>query len=364
MDKKYLFVDAHQDIAWNILSFGRDYRNTVADTRNREKDTQIPKWNQDTILGRDAYQESKTAIVFSTLFASPIRSKEGDWDSYCYKDFDEARAMYRKQIEAYHRLFDEQGEMFRLIKNREDLNSHMALWEEPGGEPPIGLVILMEGAEGVRHPEELEEWWDMGLRMIGPAWAGTRFCGGTREPGPLTKDGYALLDGMADHGFVLDISHMDEKAVLQAFDHYPKRIMASHANPLGMMKGSDSNRFLSDRVIEGLIEREGLVGIVIYNLFLKQGWVKNDPREDVSLNLVADHIDYICQISGNAKHVGIGSDADGGFGLQSLPTGFDTLGDVQQLPGLLSDKGYSDEDIVGIMGGNWIEFLKNSLPES
>ena len=41
----------------------------------------------------------------------------------------------------------------------------------------------MEGAEGVRSPSELDEWWQWGLRIIGPAWAGNRFCGGTQEPG-------------------------------------------------------------------------------------------------------------------------------------------------------------------------------------
>ena len=268
-DKKYLFVDSHQDIAWNMLSFRRDYRHTVAETRAREKATQIPEWNQDTILGRDAYKESKTALVFSTLFASPIRHKEGEWDNNCYKDFDEAREMYRKHIDVYHRLSEEQPDSFQLITNQEQLNAHLSLWEEPQEDHPVGLVVSMEGAEGIRHPEELEEWWNLGLRMIGPAWAGTRYSGGTREPGPLTKDGYALLDAMADHGFILDISHMDEEAVFQSIDHYPKRIIASHANPLGMMKGSDSNRFLSDRVIEGIIEREGIIGVVIYNVFLK-----------------------------------------------------------------------------------------------
>lgn len=363
MNKKYLFVDAHQDIAWNMLSFGRDYTATVEEIRNSEKKTQIPMWNQDTILGWDAYQESRVMIVFSTLFSSPIRSKEGDWDVYSYKDFDGARRMYWEQLEAYHHLIDEHPDKFSLIFDRQGLNSHIANWKTPEKDSPVGLVILMEGAEGVRHPEELEEWWEMGVRIIGPAWAGTRYCGGTREPGPLTKDGYALLDSMADLGFILDISHMDEKAVLQAFDHYPKQMIASHANPLGMMKGSDSNRFLSDRIVEGLIERDGVIGIVIYNAFLKHGWVKNDPRALVTLDHVVDHIDYICQIAGDAKHVGIGSDANGGFGLQSVPADFDSLADIQKLADPLFQKGYSDEDIAGIMGFNWIKLLQQSLPE-
>ena len=146
MNKKYIFVDAHQDIAWNMLSFGRDYATTVEEIREREKNTQIPTWNQDTILGWDAYQQGRTAIVFSTLFSSPIRSKEGEWDSYCYKNFDEARRMYWEQLEAYHQLIDEQVEKFSLITNQQTLNLHLSCWEELEKDPPVGLVILMEGA--------------------------------------------------------------------------------------------------------------------------------------------------------------------------------------------------------------------------
>ncbi len=364
MTKKHLFVDAHQDLAWNMLCFERDYTQTTEEIRTLEKGSQIPTWNGDSVLGWDAYQKAGTAIVFSTLFSAPIRYQEGQWDRLCYKDFNEAREMYLNSIEAYQRLLDEHADKFNLITDEQSLNSHLSNWEDLENENPVGLVILMEGAEAVRHPEELEAWWDLGVRIIGPAWAGTRFCGGTNEPGGLTKDGHALLDGMADHGFVLDISHMDQQAVLEAFDHYPKRIMASHANPKGMMKGSNSNRFLSDRVIEGLIEREAVIGLVIYNKFLKMGWKENDPRESVSMDDVVAHIDYICQIAGNAKHVGIGSDADGGFGLQSCPFDFDTLADVQNLVEPLEKKGYSDEDIAGIMGTNWIKFLKKSFMDT
>jgi membrane dipeptidase len=199
--------------------------------------------------------------------------------------------------------------------------------------------------------------------MIGLAWMKTRYSGGTGEPGPLTEAGYQLLDGMAEAGFSLDISHMDEKAVLQALDHFPGPIIASHANPQKLLD-SNHNRFLSDRVLQGLIERDGIVGIVPYNRFLKRGWAKGDPRERVSLEDVAAHIDYVCQIAGDARHAGIGSDADGGFGLQSVPIEMDSVADLQKLIPILEKKGYADEEIQAILGGNWIGFLDDTLPEA
>ena len=145
----------------------------------------------------------------------------------------------------------------------------------------MGLVLSMEGAEAVRDPGELEEWWERGVRLIGPAWGGTRFCGGTREPGPMTAEGYELLESMAETGFSLDLSHMDEKAALQALDFYPGQIIASHGNALALLNGSESNRHLTDRVIHGILERDGMIGLVPFNAFLKAGWKRGDRREEV-----------------------------------------------------------------------------------
>lgn len=366
MTKKPFIVDAHQDLAFNMLSFERDYTRTVAETRQIETKNQTPEYNGDTMIGWDAYQAGRVGIVFSTLFAAPIRRKMGDWDSVVYETPEQAHTLYRQQIDAYHRLVETHPDKFTLIQTKPDLSEVLAAWENAAEdqEPPVGLAILMEAAEGIRQPTELELWWNLGVRLIGPAWAGTRFCGGTREPGPLTKEGYALLDGMADHGFVLDISHMDEKAVLQSLDHYPGQIIASHANPQGMLTGLESNRFLPDRVIEGLIERDAVIGIVLYNKFLHPEWKKGANRKIVPLELIVDHIDYICQIAGDAKHIGIGSDADGGFGLQDSPHGIDSIADIQKLSPILSNRGYSDEDIISIFSKNWITILEGVLPET
>jgi membrane dipeptidase len=226
------------------------------------------------------------------------------------------------------------------------------------------LVILMENAEGIRHVNELPEWWAGGVRIIGPAWAGTRFCGGTEEPGPLTKEGFALLEAMADLGFVLDISHMDPYAAMQALDSYEGRTIASHANPLALLHREDSNRFLPDNLIEAAFGRDAIIGTVPYNRFLDSNWVKGMRRDLVSIEKFAEVIDYYCQIAGDANHVGIGSDFDGGFGWQHIPHELNTIADLHLLAPLLADKGYSDEDLDGIFGKNWLTMLQSALPES
>lgn len=371
---KPLIVDAHEDLAWNMLTFGRDYRRSAQETRRLEAGTEIPARNGDCLLGFPEYQKARVGIVFSTLFVSPKRSAMGGWDAIYYADIEQAHRQYRAQVDLYHRLAGENPDYFRLILTKANLETHLAEWGSDTEPHPIGLVQLMEGAEGVRDPQELEEWWQRGVHIIGLAWNGTRFCGGTREPGPLTKEGYALLDGMAEIGFVLDLSHMDFEAAMQSLDYYPRQIIASHSNALRMIKGSESNRHLRDEVIEGLIERDGVMGIVPLNSFLRGNWRRFpltlpqppdviDDRRLVTLDDVIAQIDYVCQLAGNARHVGLGTDFDGGFGLQSVPDGIDTIGDLPALAPLLEKKGYTTDDIHAILGGNWLRMLHQTLPE-
>lgn len=360
-----LIVDAHQDLAWNMLTFGRDYTLSAIEIRQHERNKGFPSPNEETLLGWEEYQRGQVALIFASLFAAPLRRKEGEWDILCYATIEQAHRLYREQLDFYHRFVEEHQTKFRLVQTRKDLKEILDHWEHNSDEEhPIGLVISMEGAEGVCSPDELEEWWAQGVRIIGLAWAGNRFCGGTREPGPLTREGYALLDGMAALGFILDLSHMDEEAALQALDHYPGTILASHANPAALLKGLESNRFLSDRLIRGLIEREGVIGIVPFNRFLEAEWTPDDGKQAITLQHVVAHIDYICQLAGDARHVGIGSDFDGGFGLQSVPAEIDTIADLQKLVPLLAERGYSDGDIAAILGKNWISLLQHAWVEN
>ena len=362
-----LIVDSHQDLAWNILSFGRDYLHSVHDTRNIEKGSLTVTYNEDTLLGWPEYQDGNVAVIFATLFSTPARWAY-DWETYFYKDANEAYKQYRQQLDLYHRLTDEHPDKFRFISSASNLDEVLASQREAestGQGYPVGLLPLMEGADCIREFDELEEWWEAGLRYIGPAWAGTRFCGGTKEPGPLTPDGHKLLGAMADHGFVLDLSHMDEPAVLKSLDTYPGQIVVTHANCKALMPEYEINRLLSDRVIHAVLERDGIIGVVPFNSFLKDGWViGKSNREEVSLERLVDHIDHICQIAGNARHVGIGSDFDGGFGWQSTPKEIDTIADLQKIIPLLLSRGYSEENAAAVLGGNWIRTLHSSLPDS
>lgn len=371
-----IIVDAHQDLAWNMLNFGRDYSRSASETRRLEAGSQTPSINGDTLLGWPDYIRGEVALIFCSIFACPERLRRGAWERQFYSNTSAAQRVYSAQIDAYRRLFSEHPDKFQPVTRLEDLQTLQSSWQkyqertalfseskiEKPSCPAVGLLISMEGAEAVGAPSELESWWEKGVRIIGPAWAGTRFCGGTHEPGPMTKEGFALLEVMADFGFGLDLSHMDERACLQALDAYPGPVLASHSNVQALLKGSDSNRYLSDQLISNLTERGGVIGVMPYNVFIKPGWKKGDSRHEVSLLHLVAHIDHICQITGTARHVALGSDFDGGFGLQSAPLEIDTIADLQMLTPLLAERGYSHKEITGVLGLNWLNWLKKVLP--
>ena len=358
----HLMVDAHLDLAYNMLTFKRDYTIPVEETRRREMGTFASENNGDSTLSWQEFQRGRLAIAFATLFAAPARGEIPQWEGQVYSNYQEAHKLYKGQLDVYDRLFDQHPDKFTPIQNRKQMEATLAEWAKPEGEHATGLLTLMEGADGIRSINELEEWWERGVRIIGPAWRATRYCGGTGEPGPLTREGQDLLRAMAPIGFILDLSHMAWESAHEALDIYEGTLIASHANALKQVKNGSINRFLTDEIIEGIIERNGVIGVIPFNKFLVEGWNSPDPRSDVPLSMVADQMDYICQKAGNARHVAFGTDFDGGFGLQHLPEGLDTIADLQKLAPILETRGYSETDIAMIFGGNWIDVLNRALP--
>jgi len=354
-----MIVDGHEDIAWNILTFRRDYSQPNRAIRQREQSTPIPQQNGNTLLGKDAWCDGDVGIIFATLFVSPARSMLGEWETESYRDQKEANDHALRQLDVYRRLSDEGP--FCIIETRTDLEACLKARAEagPAAEKPIGLILLMEGADPILEPAQVAEWYDRGVRLVGPAWESTRYAGGTHEPGPLTNDGLRLLDRMQELGIILDLSHLSEEGYYQAIDRYEGQVIASHSNPRRFLPGE---RGLSDPMIRLLAERGGVLGVLPYNKFLKPTWRRGDPKSLVTLLDVADVIDHICQLTGDAEHVALGSDFDGGFGLEHVPAEIDTVADLNKLQAVLAGRGYEQKQIAAVLSDNWLRVLRTGLP--
>ncbi len=361
-----MIVDGHEDLSWNMLTFGRDYRRSAAETRAVEAAGTTPERNGDSVLGGPDWRRGGVGMVFGTLFASPARLTRNDWGTLTFDDAAGAHRAYRRQIDAYQDLFDSSPDAFVAIRSASDLERHLEDWPEAAPESRrLGLVTLMEGADGIRGPDDLEAWWTWGVRAIGLVWMGAnQYAGGTREPGPLTPAGQRLLRAMAEIGFILDVSHLPETATLQAIDSYPGTVIASHSNPRALLGHARlPERHLSDAALRALMAHGAVIGTVLVNSFLKDGWTKNDPRAQVSVEDVVAHIDYVCQMAGDARHAALGSDFDGGFGVNEIPIDFESVADLGKIGDALADHGYAPPDLGAILGGNWIRLLQASLPQ-
>jgi membrane dipeptidase len=350
-------VDAHEDIAWNVLALGRDVLRGVWETRRLEEGSDTTRHHGQCMVGLPEWLAGGVAVVVGTIFVAPAHSVSGPHLHTYYATAEEAHRLANAQMQTYRRLA-ERSERIELVEDQASLEDVLRSWE--GEAPRVGIVLAMEGADPVRQPAEVEEWYRQGLRVVGLAWAaGSRYAGGDRRPGPLTAEGRELLRAMAAVGVVADLSHISEEAFWEVVERYDGPLVATHANPRAIVDGP---RHLSDAMLHALAEREGVVGIVPYNRFLRPGWVRGDSREEVTLGHVAAAVDHVCQLVGDAAHVGLGSDFDGGFGAESSPTGIETVADLGKIAQVLAERGYAAEDIVAVMGGNWLRVLRTALP--
>jgi membrane dipeptidase len=364
MNRDHLIVvDGHQDLAYNVLAYGRDYRRSALATRAQEAGGPVPAASGSCMIGLPELLAGNVAVVFSTIFTKPAHWRPSG-TGIAYADVQAAHTQGTAQLDVYRRWADEEPQI-ALIGNRADLEVALATWQaEPSqGEPDarqVGILPLMENADPIREPAELELWVERGVRIVGPAWVGNRYTAGTGEPGPLTDLGRQLLEVMAELGVGLDLTHMAERAAWQALEQFEGVLLASHSNPQGIVPG---DRQLSDALIHGIAERDGVIGIALVNGFLRPDWHKGDRKERVTLTDVVRAIDYICQRVGDAEHVALGSDFDGGFGSEEAPAELDTVADLVKIAPALEAHGFEPGHVQAIMGGNWLRLLRRLLPE-
>ena len=352
-----MIIDGHLDIACNIIEGGRDFTASVAANREREGGPH-PHLGTCTLALPDLLRGG-VGLVCATLFTMPASSQALDLPvEQSYSSAEEAHAQALNQLALYRELAERDD--VRLVASRADLAAVQGRWAE--GRPQLGIVLLMENADPIRTPDEAAWWYAQGVRIVGPAWQATRYCGGTRAPGPLTADGRALMGELARCGMILDTSHMAEESFWQALELFDGTVIASHSNCRAFVSEARADRHLSDAMIRALIERDAVIGAVLYNAFIIADYRKGTPKERVGLADLIRHIDHICQIAGDAHHVAIGSDLDGGFGRDEIPRELDSVADLGLIGEALIAKGYSEADTAGVLGGNWLRVLEGSLP--
>ena len=358
-----LIIDGHLDLAWNALQWNRDLLHSVYTIRNAERRETIPVPGLG--MGTVAFPEmrqGRVALSFATLMA---RSTGHAVPYVDYSSPAQAYGVARGQV-AYYRALERLG-YARIIVDTIDLGKHTADWKqwESGDNagqsktPPLGFVISMEGADPILAPDQLQEWWESGLRILGMVHYGPgRYAGGTDTELGLTDIGRQLVSGMSQLNIILDLTHLSDQSFWQALECYDGPVLASHSNCRALVP---NQRQLSDQQLEAVFQRDGVVGVSLVALMLQPGWIiGRSSNKDLRLEQVVDHIDHICQLAGRCHHAAIGSDLDGGCGRETVPKDLENVADLQKLPELLADRGYRDEDIAMIMHDNWLRLLRRA----
>jgi len=351
-------IDAHLDLSMNALEWNRDLTRPLEEINARELGlTDKPDRGNGTV-SLPELRKGNVGLVVATQIAryvAPDNPLPG-WHSP-----QQAWAHTQGQL-AWYQAMEEQGEL-KQIRNLQELEAHLAYWNqgEDKSQKAIGFILSLEGADSIVNLDYLEKAYGYGLRALGPGHYGPgRYAYGTDASAPLSQLGKDLLRKMDDLGMILDTTHLCDLAFWDALDLFQGPVWASHNNCRALV---DHNRQFSDDMIKALIARGAVIGGVFDAWMLSPGWIrgKSTPKErNVTLATVLDHMDHICQLAGNADHIGIGSDLDGAFGKEQCPADLDSIADLQKIPALLQQRGYSPQDIEKVMHGNWLRFLKKA----
>ncbi len=363
-------IDGHLDIAWNALSYDRDQLLDLGRMREIEAGMSGGCRGNCTV-SLPEMRRANVRVCLGTLLCRSFPADLPALDSnlgqigerthgpvILREDLDFANqtiacAAAQGQL-AYYRLLEEQGHI-RLIRSSGELDR---LWAET--DAPLGVILSMEGCDPIIEPSQSRWWHEQGLRTACLAHYGpSAYAMGTGGDGPLTAQGRELLAEFERLGLILDLVHTADTAVAEALEIYGGAVFVSHANCRALV---EHDRQLSDRQIAAVAGRGGVIGVVMDEWMLVPGYVRGDSRRPrASFESVAAHIDHICSITGNADHVAIGSDLDGGFGSEQTPIGLKTIADLHRIAEVLAKQGFSDQQVDQVFSGNWLRFFRGAL---
>lgn len=348
-----LLIDAHLDLAWNALGWNRDLCQEVGAIRDAERDMSGKGRGRNTV----SLPELRKAGVGISIVTVLSRANAAGKTSLDFRNQDIAAATALGQL-AYYRLLERRG-LCNLIEDLPALERAYAAWRTEPETAPFGFILSMEGADPIVDAGHAEAWFRQGLRLVGLAHYGpSAYAYGTGSEGGLTPAGHDLLRVMEELGIVLDLTHLADEAFWEALERFRGPVIASHNNCRSITPGQ---RQFSDDQIRAIVERDGVIGAAFDAWMMAPGWTEDrNGRAPVLIENAADHIDHICQIAGNASHIAIGSDLDGGFGTEQSPDDMNTIADLHRLAPILSARGYSPSEIEGIFHANWMNFFRRS----
>lgn len=356
-----LIFDAHLDLAMNAVEWNRDITRPLAEVRRGEEGMTDKRDRTHNTVTLPEMRRAGIGICVATQIGHSVAQ---DSPLPGWKSPEIAWAHTQAQL-AWYQAMEEKGEMKQIV-DLPGLRAHARLWRDGPSEAtahaPIGFILSLEGADSILTLGHLERAYGYGLRALGPAhYSVGRYSPGTGAEGPLTPDGRELVKEMARLGIILDATHLTDEAFFEALELYDgPAVWASHNNCRALVP---HQRQFSDEQIKALIERDAVIGSVFDAWMMSPGWIRmktTAEQRGLKIEEIVRHIDHICQLAGNTNHVGIGTDLDGGYGIEQTAMDLDSIADVRKLIDILPERGYSHEDVEKIMHRNLLNLLERA----
>ncbi|MCE2516466.1 MAG: dipeptidase [Alphaproteobacteria bacterium] len=259
----------------------------------------------------------------------------------------------RAMMAIFHHLTTCHPEVIRMATSAADLR-------QARSDGVMAAILHIEGAEAIAPDlSNLDDYYDQGLRSIGPVWSRQNafgsgvpfgFPGSPDQGDGLTEAGVELVRAMNRKGMLIDLSHLNEAGFWDVARHSSAPLVATHSNAHAL---SASPRNLTDKQLMAIRESGGLVGLNFAAGFLRADGAKST---DTSIDIMIRHLDHLIAALGE-DGVALGSDFDGAV----IPQ---TIGSAAGLPVLISamaDAGYGDELINKITHGNWLAMVETTI---
>ncbi len=307
--REALIVDLHCDTLLDVTAKKRDIRE-----RSTQGSIDLPRLREGGM----------TAQVFAA-FIHPNERARGATRAF-------------ELIGAFDRILNENGDTLGRVTHT---------WEiaRLRGEGRIGAILSVENGDALESDlDNLERLYARGVRMMSLTWnASNALADGVQEEvhGGLTPLGRDVIAHMQALGMVVDVSHLSVKSFWDVLNAMHGPVIASHSSAAAL---NPHPRNLTDDQLKAIAQRDGVVGVNFYPLFLGQP----------TLERLLDHLDHLVEVMGD-DHVGLGSDFDGFSGQ------VEGLEDVSKLPNLtlgLLRRGYARKAILKLLGGNVLRVFK------
>lgn len=255
-----------------------------------------------------------------------------------------------QMVDAFYTSIEENKDKFVQVRNYEEI-------VRAKEEKKVGGLLTIEGSEPLMGDLGLlRVFHKLGVRILSFTWNWrTEFADGlsaSRTEGKLTQMGIEAVEELRRLGIVLDVSHITDACFWDIVENTKVPFIASHSNCRELC---DVPRNLTDDMLRALAEKGGVTGMNYLGFFVV-------PREKLGTEYKAtvedlvDHIDHVVKVVG-PDYVGLGSDFDGGGGL----VGLEDTSKVPNITRIMVKRGYSDEDIKKILGGNHLRVFEQVM---